>query len=149
MTATADAKATVDELRGWFAGELVQPGDPMYDERRRVWNGSIDGSSALIARCRGVADAMAAIRFARDTSLPVAVRGGGHSYPGHSVCDAGIVIDLGLMKSGRVSGSSPSSRFAFTPSDRRSWPGRSTGRWLRRRLCCASIATGSPRRRTS
>jgi FAD/FMN-containing dehydrogenase len=58
--------------------------------------------TALIARCRGVADVIAAIRFARCTALPVAVRGGGHSYPGHSVCDAGIVIDLGLMTGVRV-----------------------------------------------
>jgi FAD binding domain len=49
-------------------------------------------------RCRGVADVMTAVKFARSTGLPVAVRGGGHSYPGYSVCDGGIVIDLGPMK---------------------------------------------------
>ncbi len=102
MTAIAATKTTVDELRVSFAGELVQPGDPTYDELRRVWNGSIDRSPALIARCRGVADVIAAIRFARDAGLPVAVRGGGHSYPGHSVCDGGIVIDLEPMKGIRV-----------------------------------------------
>jgi FAD/FMN-containing dehydrogenase len=102
MTAAADTKATVGELRGSFAGELIQPGDLTYDEHRRVWNGSIDRSPALIARCRGVADVMAGILFARDTGLPVAVRGGGHSYPGHSVCDGGIVIDVGPLKGVRV-----------------------------------------------
>jgi FAD/FMN-containing dehydrogenase len=102
MTAAADTTATVDELRGSFAGELIQPGDLTYDEHCRVWNGSIDRSPALIARCRGVADVIAAIRFARDIGLPAAVRGGGHSYPGHSVCDGGIVIDLGPMTGVRV-----------------------------------------------
>jgi FAD/FMN-containing dehydrogenase len=102
MTVTATTEATVDELRVSFGGELIRPGDPTYDEHRTVWNGSIDRSPALIARCRGVADVMAAVRFAGNTCLPVAVRGGGHSYPGHSVCDGGIVIDLGPMKGIRV-----------------------------------------------
>src|SRR5205085_1344587 len=81
-----------------FTGELVSPGDPSYDEHRRVWNGSIDRFPALIARCGGVADVVAAVGFATRTGLPVAVRGGGHSLPGLSVCDGGIVIDLGPMK---------------------------------------------------
>jgi FAD/FMN-containing dehydrogenase len=102
MTAIAPSGAIRDELRGSLGGELVTPGDPTYDQLRRVWNGSIDRSPALIARCRRVADVVAAIRFARATGLLVAVRGGGHSYPGHSVCDDGIVIDLGLMKGIRV-----------------------------------------------
>jgi FAD/FMN-containing dehydrogenase len=89
MTAAADTKATVGELCGSFAGEFIHPGDLTYDEHRRVWNGAIDRSPALIARCRGVADVMAGIRFARDTGLPVAVRGGGHSYPGPRCATAG------------------------------------------------------------
>ncbi len=102
MTVVARSVAIRDELHGSFGGELVTRGDPPYDQLRRVWNGSIDRSPALIARCRSVADVVAAIRFARATGLPVAVRGGGHSYPGHSVCEDGIVIDLGLMKGIRV-----------------------------------------------
>jgi FAD/FMN-containing dehydrogenase len=98
---TLDATA-VDELTASFNGQLVRPGDPTYDEQRKVWNGSIDRFPALIARCNGVADVMAAVRFARDTGLDVAVRGGGHSFPGLSVCDGGIVIDLGPMKGIRV-----------------------------------------------
>jgi hypothetical protein len=83
-------------------GELVQPGDPSYDEHRKVWNGSIDRRPALIARCAGVSDVIAALKFARRTGLEVAVRGGGHSFPGLCVCDGGVVIDLGLMKGIRV-----------------------------------------------
>ena len=90
------------ELNASFKGELVRPGDPTYDEHRMVWNGSIDRFPALIARCSGVPDVIAAVRFARSTGLPLAVRGGGHSYPGHSVCDGGLVIDLGPMKGIRV-----------------------------------------------
>jgi FAD/FMN-containing dehydrogenase len=75
----------------------VRPADPSYEERRRVWNASVDRSPALIACCTGVDDVVAAVRFARRTGLVAAVRGGGHSFPGHSVCDGGIVIDLRAM----------------------------------------------------
>jgi FAD/FMN-containing dehydrogenase len=81
---------------------VVRPDDPTYDEHRRIWNGSIDRFPALIARCAGVADVIAAVRFGRDTGLTVAVRSGGHSFPGQSVVDGGLVIDLGLMKGVRV-----------------------------------------------
>ena len=90
------------ELSASFKGELVRPDDPAYDEHRKVWNGSIDRFPAVIARCGGVEDVAAAIGFATSTGLPLAVRGGGHSFPGHSVCDDGIVIDLGPMKGVRV-----------------------------------------------
>ncbi len=94
--------AALRELEGAFGGELVGPADRTYDEHRRVWNGSIDRRPALIARCRDDADVAAAVRFARRTGLPAAVRGGGHSFPGLSVCDDGIVIDLGAMRAIRV-----------------------------------------------
>jgi FAD/FMN-containing dehydrogenase len=95
-------RAALDELEASFGGQLVRPGDPAYDEHRMIWNASIDRSPALIARCSGVADVIAAVRFARETGLVVAVRGGGHSFPGQSTCDGGIVIDLSPMKGIRV-----------------------------------------------
>jgi hypothetical protein len=91
-------RAAVAALERSFEGQLVRPGEPGYDEHRRVWNGSIDRSPALIARCAGPEDVRAAVRFAAGSGLPVAVRGGGHSFPGQSTCDGGIVIDLGPMK---------------------------------------------------
>jgi FAD binding domain-containing protein/berberine-like enzyme len=91
-------ETAVDELRRSFGGELVRPGDADYDHRRKVWNASVDRHPALIARCAGVGDVVEAVRFARRTGLTTAVRSGGHSLPGLSVCDDGIVIDLGLMK---------------------------------------------------
>jgi FAD/FMN-containing dehydrogenase len=95
-------ETAVSKLQESFRGQLVRPRDPDYGECRKVWNGSIDRSPALIARCAGAADVIAAVRFARESGLVVAVRGGGHSFPGLSVCDGGIVIDLGLMKGIRV-----------------------------------------------
>jgi FAD/FMN-containing dehydrogenase len=85
-----------------FRGELIRPGDSAYQLQRMVWNGSIDRYPALIARCAGVADVIAAVRFARKNGLLVSVRGGGHSFPGLSVCDGGLLIDLGPMKGIRV-----------------------------------------------
>jgi FAD/FMN-containing dehydrogenase len=102
ITETKLDEAALHELRGSFRGQVIRPGDPSYDEQRKIWNGSIDRSPALITRCAGVADVVSAVRFARRTDLPVAVRSGGHSFPGLSLCDGGLVIDLGLMKGVRV-----------------------------------------------
>jgi hypothetical protein len=99
---TEIGRIAVDELQASFRGDLVGPADAGYDEHRKVWNGSIDRRPALIARCTGVADVRAAIRFARLHGLQVAVRAGGHSFPGLSVCDDGMVIDLAPMKGIRV-----------------------------------------------
>ena len=88
----------IDELRTTFRGALLRPGEEGYDEARRVWNGAIDRRPALIARCAGADDVAAAIRFARERDLSVAVRGGGHAVAGHAVCDGGVMVDLLLMK---------------------------------------------------
>jgi FAD/FMN-containing dehydrogenase len=80
-----------------FAGEVVTAGHERYDELRRVWNVMHDRRPAVIARCTSAADVASAIAYARAHDLRIAVRGGGHSLPGLSVCDDGIVIDLKLM----------------------------------------------------
>ena len=102
VTETKLDEAALGQLESSFRGQLIRPGEPTYDDQRKIWNGSIDRSPALIARCAGVADVIAAVRFARDAGLVVAVRSGGHSFPGHSLCDGGMVIDLGPMKGIRV-----------------------------------------------
>jgi hypothetical protein len=94
--------AALRDLDASFAGELVGPDHSGYEARRAVWNGSISRRPALIAHCRTEADVAAGIAFARRSGLEAAVRSGGHSYPGLSVCDGGIVIDLGRMKGIRV-----------------------------------------------
>ena len=93
---------TADELKAGLRGQLLSPGDEGYDRARKLWNGMFDRRPALIARCAGAADVIRAVSFARDNRLAVAVRGGGHSFPGHSVCDGGLVIDLSAMKAIRV-----------------------------------------------
>ena len=72
-------------------------GHPQYDAARTIWNGMHDKRPALIARCLDNDDVSQAVSFARDNNLLVAVRGGGHSWPGHSVCDGGMMIDLSQM----------------------------------------------------
>jgi hypothetical protein len=92
------ATAAVDEdLRNSLQGTVIGPDDQGYDEARAIWNGTIDRRPACIARCTGVADVVAAVRFARERDLLVAVRSGGHGVGGHAVCDGGLVIDLSPM----------------------------------------------------
>ena len=77
-------------------------GDPGYAEASRIWNGAHDCRPALVVRCTGAADVIAAVGFARSNDLPIAVRGGGHSIAGFSTIDDGIVIDLSRMNDVRV-----------------------------------------------
>jgi hypothetical protein len=81
-----------------FRGELIAPYHADYDAARAVWNGAVDRRPGLIARCSGAADAAAAVRFAREHDLEIAVRGGGHNVAGTAVCDDGIVVDLSAMR---------------------------------------------------
>jgi FAD/FMN-containing dehydrogenase len=84
----------VDTLRRTFSGRLTLPDDPEYDAHRAVFNAMIDRRPAVVARCETTADVVGAIELARTRGLVTAVRGGGHSVSGLSVCDDGIVIDL-------------------------------------------------------
>jgi hypothetical protein len=83
-------------------GRLIQPSDADYDAARALYNGMIDKRPRLIARCVNVADVITAVNFARDQSLLLAIRGGGHNGPGLGSCNDGLVIDLSMMKSVRV-----------------------------------------------
>jgi FAD/FMN-containing dehydrogenase len=96
--ATWKRSAIDEELGESFRGELVLPSSPGYDAARRIWNGAIDRHPACIARCIGAADVVAAVRFAREHELEIAVRGGGHNVAGTAVCDDGVVIDLSAMR---------------------------------------------------
>lgn len=84
-----------EQLRSSIRGVLLTLADPSYDQARSLWNGDIDRRRALIARCVCVDDVVAALGFARDAGIEVAVRGGGHSASGASSVDDGLVIDLG------------------------------------------------------
>ncbi len=80
-----------------FTGRAMLPGQPDYDRSRAVWNGAIDRKPAVIACCTTAEQVADAIRFARGSGLEIAVRGGGHNYAGHAVCDGGLMIHLGAM----------------------------------------------------
>jgi FAD/FMN-containing dehydrogenase len=94
--------AVFQALCATFRGKLIAPDDVEFEQARRVWNGMIDRRPGLIAQCSGAADVIAAVNVARTHGLLVAVRGGGHSFPGHSVCDGGLMIDLSRMRGVRV-----------------------------------------------
>jgi FAD/FMN-containing dehydrogenase len=93
-----------------FRGRLISAGDADYHDARALWNGAVDRRPRLIARCIGSADVAAAVRFARDHDLEIAIRGGGHNVAGTAVCDDGLVIDLSAMRGVQVD-----------PAGRRAW----------------------------
>ena len=85
-----------------FLGDQITPDHADYDGARAVWNGAVDRRPRLVARCGSTADVAAAVRFAREHGLDIAVRGGGHNVAGTAVCDGGIVLDLSEMRAVRV-----------------------------------------------
>jgi len=101
-TKVALEETAVQELASHLRGALLHPGDVGYEQARAVYNGMINKHPALIARCVDVADVTAAVNFAREHQLTLAVRGGGHSGPGLGTCDDGLVVDLSNMNGIRV-----------------------------------------------
>jgi FAD/FMN-containing dehydrogenase len=91
-------RAEVAELKSALHGSLLLSGDAGYEQARHIWNGAFDKRPAAIVRCADAADALRAVQFASSHDLLVAVRGGGHSLPGHSVCEGGLMIDLAPMQ---------------------------------------------------
>ena len=90
-------RAAIKELGASLQGPVLLSGHPSYDSARKIWNGMHDKRPALIAQCQSAEDVKHAVTFAHQRELLVAVRGGGHSWPGKSVCDGGIMIDLSPM----------------------------------------------------
>ena len=98
------------QLRAALHGEVILPWDAAYEPARRVWNGAIDRYPAVIARCADAEDVQRAVAFGRESHLDIAVRGGGHSFPGFSTTDGGLVIDLSLMKAVTVNAQTQTAR---------------------------------------
>lgn len=109
---TTIERAVVQDLRASLSGTLLAPGEDGYESARHVWNGMIDKHPALIARCTTTADVVRAVTFARERELLLAVRGGGHSFPGYSTCDGGLVIDLSPMRTVNVEADARTARAA-------------------------------------
>src|SRR5215472_5602827 len=112
------AASAVEALASGLRGHVLNPTAEEYDKARAIWNAMIDRRPGLIVRCRGVADVMEAVRFARDHNALVAVRGAGHNIAGSALCEGGLVIDLSATTSVRVD-----------PASRRAWvePGATLG----------------------
>ena len=95
-------EAQVAALRTDLRGPVILPGDPQYDEARKLFNAMIDRRPAAIVRCTGAADVMECVKFAREYGVGVSVRSGGHGVAGLAVCDDSLMIDLSRMKTVRV-----------------------------------------------
>ena len=102
MTSTAQQTSSLDSFGTGLEATIIRKGDAEYDAARRVWNGMIDRSPAIIVRPTSTAEVVAAVKLARDSGLVLAVRGGGHSAAGLGMCDDGVVIDLSAMRNVRV-----------------------------------------------
>jgi FAD/FMN-containing dehydrogenase len=107
---SARTHMALDPLREIVAGDVLEPGSPGYDEARSVWNGMIDRRPAVIVRCAGAEDVAAAVRFAREKGIPLAVKGAGHNIAGSAVIDDGLVIDLSGLRGVEVDAASMSAR---------------------------------------
>src|SRR5688572_24370631 len=90
--------STLEELASQIRGSVVTPEDPGYDQARAVYNAMHDRRPAAVVRCADAADVIAAIRFAREEGLELAVRGGSHSVPGFGTCDGGVVLDMSPIR---------------------------------------------------
>lgn len=102
----------VEALKAVLRGRLLRQDDTGYERARAIWNGMIDRRPAIIVQCTGTSDVMAAVQFARDRRLLLAIRGGGHNIAGNAMCEGGMVIDLSAMRAVRVD-----------PQSRRAWVG--------------------------
>ena len=98
MMSSATTDHSVQLLGEAFSGTVLAPGDPGYDEARRIHNRLIDKRPAVIAQCLHTADVVDAVNLGREEGLEVSVRGGGHNVAGKAVTDGGLMIDLSLMK---------------------------------------------------
>jgi len=92
----------IEKFKSSLRGKLILPDEEGYDKSRTIWNGMIDKYPAMVVKCAGPADVIAAVNFARENKLILAVKAGGHSFAGWSTCDGGLLIDLSSMKGVRV-----------------------------------------------
>jgi FAD/FMN-containing dehydrogenase len=96
------ARPTIDQLREQVRGDVIAPDDGAYEEARKVYNAMIDKRPAVVVRPVNAGDVIAAVNFARESGIDLAIRGGSHGVPGFGTCDGGVVIDLSRMKGVRV-----------------------------------------------
>ncbi len=97
-----EANIETEAFKASLRGDLILPNEDGYDQSRTIWNGMINKYPAMVVKCAGPSDVIAAVNFARENKLLLAVKAGGHSFAGRSTCDGGLLIDLSNMKSVRV-----------------------------------------------
>jgi len=95
---TTVEQARLDNLRTAVSGQVAQRGEPGYDDAVAIWNGSIERRPSIAVRCLNTQDVVEAVRYARENNLEISVRGGGHSFAGHSLTEGGLMVDLSQMK---------------------------------------------------
>ena len=98
MTAKNSEPKIIEELRTQLRGPILLPNDAGYDEARSIWNAMIDRRPAAFARCLGLADVVTCVNFAREHSLPLTIKGGGHNIAGLCVSDGALTLDMSLMR---------------------------------------------------
>src|SRR5438046_7095327 len=98
---------SIADFKRSLRGRLIEPGDKVSDDARKVYNGMIHKKPRLIAQCVDVADVMRSVNFARENELIVAIRSGGHNAGGLGICDDGLVIDLAPIKYTRIDPTAP------------------------------------------
>ena len=94
--------AVVREWASTLSGTVILPDAEAYESARRVWNRAVDRRPAAIVRCADVDDIRRSVEFARTHALALAIRSGGHNQAGHGVCEGGVVVDLGALRSVHV-----------------------------------------------
>lgn len=97
----AEVNLPLDVINGWKArlrGPVIEPGQPGYEDSRTVWNSMIDRKPAIVARCLGISDVIECVRFAREHSLLLSIKGGGHNIAGLAVADGALLLDMSLMR---------------------------------------------------
>jgi len=110
----SDLSTAVGDLAKDFSGRVLLPADAPWDDARRIHNGLVDKRPAVIAQCAGSADIASAVRLAREHSLEIAVRGGGHNVGGRATVHGGMMIDLSLLKYAHVDGRARKARVLGT-----------------------------------
>src|SRR5262249_33087323 len=106
----SELKQDVERFKRKIKGRVVLPGEPDYDEIRKIWNAMIDRRPALIVRCADSEDVQQAIAFARENKLALTIRGGGHNIGGSAIAEGGLMIDLSTAKTVKVD---PAARRAY------------------------------------
>lgn len=138
-------RSGVAVLKGTLEGQIIVPGDGGYDECRQVFNAMHDKRPAVIARCASASDVVAAVNFAREHALEVAVRSGGHSVAGLSVCEGGILIDLAGLKSIEVDPEARTARAGGGVSGASSTPRPNSTRCIHRAAASPQRASAASR----